>query len=358
MAVAAVPGAARADVDARYPDLQVIGATLDELAAAHPSAAVLVPSQDYDLPTSEGRQVRALAVGRGARPVLVIGGLHGRELAPPLTALLLARALIDGDGLDPDITALLDSSRVYIAPMWNPDGYAFVRESDPQWRKNRAPHGATIGVDLNRNFDAAWDSPCAGDEDPASRLYKGPAPASENETRLMIAWAEDIPFEAVLDLHASGRMVVVGPACGQRPRADLDELAVELAERLGYAGATRRPAGDGELHQWFSNRGAPVSLLVELGEEQQPDYDAAVAEADATIPGLIWALGDGAPSGGGCRAASRDPGLALALALALLSLPWRRRRRSRRDGPPFAPARAVHAASRMRADPDPRRARR
>lgn len=346
---------ARADLDPRFPDLAAIDRTIEELAAAHPSATALALSDAYALPTSEGRQVRALSLGRGSRAVLVVAGLHGRELAPPIVALHLARTLIDGDGLDPAITALLDRARVHIAPMWNPDGYAYVRTDDSRWRKNRAPHGAAIGVDLNRNFDAGWDGGCAGDTDPDSRFYKGPDPASEQETRLMTAWSADAGFEAVIDLHAAGRQVVVGSPCGDN-RSELDELAVELAERLGYGGAARRPAADGELHQWHAERGAPVALLIELGADQQPSYDDAVAEADAVTPGLIWALGDHPARADGCRATGGAPSLPVALGLIALTLGGRRRRRPRRGGRQSARGTAARAASPMRAGPDRRRA--
>jgi predicted deacylase len=323
IAIALIPTRAAAQIDPHYPDAAAIDAALDELAAAHPSARTLELSEVYALPSAEGRMLRALRLGRGTRPVLVVAGLHGRELAPPVTALALARALVEGDGLDRDITALLDDASVYIAPMWNPDGYAHVRAADPEWRKNRSPQGSEIGVDLNRNFDVGWDGACAGDRDPASRFYKGERAGSERETELMTRWAGEIGFDAVLDLHASGPAVVFGRACGDSN----GDLARELSERLGYGGASRRASGDGELHQWFAAHGARVSLLIELGTEQRPAYDDAVAEADRVIPAIVWALGeDAVESNAGCSAGSR-PGGALVLLALVGAISWPRRPR-------------------------------
>lgn len=50
---------------------------------------------------------------------------------------------------------------IVFIPLSNPDGVAYDQSSNSCWRKNRntksGTSGASIGVDLNRNFDFAWD---------------------------------------------------------------------------------------------------------------------------------------------------------------------------------------------------------
>jgi hypothetical protein len=51
------------------------------------------------------------------------------------------------------LTQILDTQEVWIAPIWNPDGYVYVFEQDNTWRKNRRDNGdGTFGVDQNRNY--------------------------------------------------------------------------------------------------------------------------------------------------------------------------------------------------------------
>lgn len=54
------------------------------------------------------------------------------------------------------------STGVVFVPLSNPDGVAYDQSSNSCWRKNRNPASSTgsaasIGVDLNRNFDFLWD---------------------------------------------------------------------------------------------------------------------------------------------------------------------------------------------------------
>lgn len=51
---------------------------------------------------------------------------------------------------------------IVFVPLSNPDGVAYDQSSNSCWRKNRNPASSTgsaasIGVDLNRNFDFVWD---------------------------------------------------------------------------------------------------------------------------------------------------------------------------------------------------------
>jgi Zinc carboxypeptidase len=163
--------------------------------------------------TWEGsRTVAFLRIGTGTgggRPrILIVAGLHARELAPPdavltfveklLTAFTQQVPLVYDKFLDtrgganilykkftipflPDVQQIVEKTELYVMPLANPDGRAFVQSPTgfKMWRKNRrpAPPGLApcpalppmspadsqfvsndpTGVDLNRNFDVAWD---------------------------------------------------------------------------------------------------------------------------------------------------------------------------------------------------------
>lgn len=66
----------------------------------------------------EGRPLWGVRIGRGRRSVSLTAGAHADEPAGPITALCLARALVESDDLAP----WLESHRFYICPQVNPDG--------------------------------------------------------------------------------------------------------------------------------------------------------------------------------------------------------------------------------------------
>jgi len=119
---------------------------------------------------------------------------HGTEIITPVLALYASEQLTTQYGIDPTITDLVNEYEIWIAPVWNPDGYVHVFNVDNFWRKNRHVFEDGIGVELNRNYPFGWDSPCAGSTDPSDGGYKGPVPASESETQTMIALSEDRRF--------------------------------------------------------------------------------------------------------------------------------------------------------------------
>ena len=217
-----------------YPSAARIRQRLSDLATASANASFC--SIHSLANTLAGTPTTYLRIARpgAAKKVLVIGGLHAREWAPPTAVLTcfedLLAAFHAGRGITyraftidhATITSILDAVIIYVAPMMNPDGYDFSRATNRDWRKNRrpAPPGNPgrncIGVDLNRNFDIAWDitqfyatgsgvgsstNPC----DP--ELYIGPSAASENET-INVRTLLDEGVQYYLDCHSRGRYLL------------------------------------------------------------------------------------------------------------------------------------------------------
>jgi len=194
---------------------EIVSAT-QILAATNPDLAELVPLPHL---TQESRTVNALLVGRARsvnKPTLMlVGGVHAREWIPPDALISLAADLVDagsaGTGLGygaahfdaAAVARVLDKMQIAILPCSNPDGRVYSQQVDPDWRKNRRPMalpggGLCHGVDINRNFDVAWDfrlhfapGAVSASADPCHKyLYVGPSAASEPETR-NIVWLLD-----------------------------------------------------------------------------------------------------------------------------------------------------------------------
>ncbi|XP_034835294.2 uncharacterized protein [Maniola hyperantus] len=74
----------------------------------------------------------------------------------------------------------LDKFDIFLIPMANPDGYAFLKYTHI-WNKNVAPQTECAGVALDRNFDVAWNNNHSISS--CSQEYPGMMPFSEEETQ-------------------------------------------------------------------------------------------------------------------------------------------------------------------------------
>jgi predicted deacylase len=243
----------------------------------------------------------------------MVAAHHGNELGTPVVALYAITRLTEGYGTDPTITELVNEHEIWIAPVWNPDGY-------PDSRKNRRPGG---GVDLNRNYPFLWDTECSGSTNPASGSFKGPTPGSEPETQTMIAFSEDQRFAKVLDYHSSGRETLYGYRCNPHHlRSYLETEAIALSQASSYLGASRRPSAEGEHYQWQLGNFGSFAFLTEISDTQSPAYADAVAEAIRLWPGTQWMLQRPIPIWGHVRDA--DTGEPLSADISYLEHPFSR----------------------------------
>jgi hypothetical protein len=282
-----------------YLNLDGIVARLHEIAAAHPAIAQVVDvTAAYGMPpTVEGRHLYALKISDRVEvdedepAVLIVAAHHAREVGTPVIALRAAERLTAGYGVDPRLTAAVDGHEIWIAPVWNPDGYSFVFTGNNMWRKNRRVFGSRIGVDQNRNYPQGWSSSCAGSTSTGSETYKGPSAASEVETQTMMAWSERERFAKVIDYHSYGREVLYGYRCLSHPfMAWMQQEAAALSQASGYGGHTRLPSAEGEHQEWQFSRMGAYAFLIETHTQFQPSHASAAAEADLVWPGMLHVI--------------------------------------------------------------------
>ena len=324
-----------------YPPLDEVIGRLQSLEDQRPDLAQLVDvTERTGAPTTaEGRHVFALRISDSVTAdedepaFLLVASEHSREVVPALAALQAAEWLVGDYDADPSVRELVDAHEIWIAPVWNPDGYAHVFEADRLWRKNRRelPDGE-FGVDLNRNFPTGWDGACSGSSQTGSQRYKGPEAASEPETQAMIALATERRFARVLDLHSFGRMVLRAYHCTDHPLEPFLELeAQRLSKTMGY-GQQRRPSAEGEHFQWQLTELGAHAFLIELGTEFQPRRAVADEDASRVREAVRWML-------------SRDPAVVGHVADAVsgapleatwtLTRPWTGQTVQWRSGGPF-----------------------
>ena len=91
-----------------------------------------------------------------------------------------------------------------------------------------------------RDQCASSGSRCAGSTNEASDTFKGPTPASEAETELVVEMSKQLRVERVLDFHSSGREVLSGYMCTAYPPQLADEID-RRAELLAAAANCEDP---------------------------------------------------------------------------------------------------------------------
>lgn len=109
----------------------------------------------------QGRNLWVLVVGRfpkehriGIPEFKYVANMHGDETVGRELLLHLINYLVTNDGKDPEITELINSTRIHILPSMNPDGFEAVKVPDCYYTNGRENSN---NYDLNRNFPDAFE---------------------------------------------------------------------------------------------------------------------------------------------------------------------------------------------------------
>ncbi len=198
-----------------------------------------------------GRPIRAWRLGEpGKRRVVLISTMHGNE---PHTRRIL-ESLRDGRairGVD-----------LWVVPTYNPDGLA------------RGTRRNARGVDLNRNFPHDW-------ADLDGNYESGRGPASEPETRAVMAFLEEIDPLRVVSFHQ--------PLNG----VDTDTKEPRFARRVARALRLPRTSLDcggmchGTMTMWFNHHFRGAALTVEY--PAHPSRHRMVVAAPGQLLGALGA---------------------------------------------------------------------
>ena len=167
------------------------------------------------------RAITAVQLGdpAGTRIALVVGLIHGDEHA----GLRIIEAVKRAAAQD---SAALQETQLWVIDTVNPDGQR------AHTRKN------VHGVDLNRNFPYRWR-----DDVPHSNgYYPGPKPASEPETRAVMAFVRRIQPDLSIWYHQPWGAVL---ACRGRP-----PIAAEYAKLVGMRTSCRGKGLHGTAITW------------------------------------------------------------------------------------------------------------
>ncbi|HEY3020522.1 MAG TPA: M14 family zinc carboxypeptidase, partial [Solirubrobacteraceae bacterium] len=245
---------------------------LKKVAADHPDTVrPLVIGKSF-----QGREIQGLEVannvkGDDGRPVFFLMALHhAREWPSAEAAMEFAHLLTESSG-DSRVQRILDTERVVIVPLVNPDGFISSRgafdpgdeftDQDPNATlvEAVAPPGGLFayrrkncdgavaggdfpcelqwGVDPNRNYGNLWGGN-GSSQDPTTQIYKGTAPRSEPEVQAVWNYVRTHQVTNLITLHNVAALVLRPPGLhdgGKAPdEARMKEIGDAMANATGY----------------------------------------------------------------------------------------------------------------------------
>jgi len=231
-----------------------------------PSTPTTIPaSPTPEIPQPEvigisvaGRPLHVYKFGNGPIEKMIIAGIHGGY---EWNTIVLADELIEYLENHPEIVP--PEQTLYLLRAFNPDGYA--RSTGFGGRANEN------NVDLNRNFPSYWQAewPRAGCWDYIP-ITGGTAPASESETRALMAFVKSHGIQAFISYHSAALGIFPG---GQPP----DPGSLSLAESIAAVSDYPYPpieagcAYTGQLVDWLSDQGIPA-IDIELTNHKDSDF--------------------------------------------------------------------------------------
>ena len=185
--------------------------------------------------TVDGRDLFHIVIGNpdAMNHVLVHAGIHAREYMTTQLTMMQASAFLKhleaGDTYGTVSYAdMIETTAIHVVPCVNPDGMVLsqfgvdgIRDEaiceklldiaaldgvEPTYDYFREWKANANGVDLNRNFDALWNT-FDGTPHPSTERYKGMAPGSEIESRALIELTDRYRFTRTISYHAMGSVV-------------------------------------------------------------------------------------------------------------------------------------------------------
>jgi murein tripeptide amidase MpaA len=208
-----------------YRTIAQLDAAINSLVDTRPDLCTRVTLNN----STEGRPIHALRLraggGTNRRGILIVGGMHARELMNPDAiielAFDLAQAYTSETGLSYggaewsvlDVRIMMETLDIWMLPCANPDGRNYAMTTDWNWRMNRRdnPNTTCDGVDPNRNCDFMWRvigpttvcNPCS-----STQGFVGSLPFSEPEANNIHLLCDTHRIDVFVDVHSFSEFVL------------------------------------------------------------------------------------------------------------------------------------------------------
>ncbi len=257
---------------------------LESLARSYPDVVELEMIGSSEL----GKDLPVLRIGdeNAKHHVLFHAAIHGREY----TTSWLVMALCDY-WLDHGISGFGDVC-YHIVPMVNPDGVQIAQTGqlnaqqmqiylsdlakgytslDPEsyarlWKANG------VGIDLNRNFDAGWET-IRHRTGPSAMLYGGETPFSASEAAALYAYTLRYNFGVTISYHSMGSILYYEYGSNKTANALSKSLGKTVREFTGYTLVGSDSVDAGGYKDWAIDKLGIPSLTVEIASTSPVDPD-------------------------------------------------------------------------------------
>lgn len=248
----------------------------------------------------DGRELYHFIIGKldAENQIFISAGIHAREyitcqLVMKQTVTFLQKLVKNDTYGSQTYQQLMENSAVHVVPMINPDGVSIsqlglegiqnvsvlehvkdIAQMDGaslegsylvRWKSN------ANGVDLNRNFDALWESYHDNKGHPSSDHYKGTNPGSEIESAALIQLTEEEKFSRIVTYHSQGSVIYW--YFGQS--GELLDTTKAFAERIAastgyYTDANYENLDPAGYKDWAIDHCGIPSITIEVGRDTSP----------------------------------------------------------------------------------------
>jgi hypothetical protein len=288
-------------------------AHMDQVAQAHPDLATTFTYGQSWLKSKGkgGYDLKGICITKkqagdcalnpnSAKPrFFLMAQIHAREITTGDVAYRWIDYLVNGYGSDSTVTALLNSTELWVVPIANPDGVDIVQQggNSPNLQRKNADNshgsncgfGGQIGVDLNRNYNTHFGG-ASTSSDPCSEVYKGPSADSEIENTALEGlfrnlWparrtgtgvTDPAPADTkgiMMTLHSDGSVVIFpwdySSSVHTGNDASLRAIGKQLGSITGYpsgqAGQVLYNAS-GSTDDWSYDKLGVASFTIEVGD--------------------------------------------------------------------------------------------
>ena len=227
-----------------------------------------------------GKDLPLLVVGSpdAKYDVLIHASMHAREHITTWTVMAMVEYWLSR-GMEG-----CENVRFHIIPMVNPDGVYLSQTADftekqlaiYQWDKSmgytyqgKQKYANTwkangLGVDINRNFDAAWKATSSRAK-PSSERYKGEAPLSAAETAAIAKYTVDRMPDVTISCHSTGSVIYYEYGKKTGPNALSKSLGQTVEAICGYRLVGQGGLDAGGFKDWCIDTLQIPSLTIEMG---------------------------------------------------------------------------------------------
>ncbi|GII25925.1 M14 family zinc carboxypeptidase [Planosporangium mesophilum] len=324
-----------------YHTVRAQHAHLDQVAANRPDLATVVDYGDSYLKTrnpATGYDLKAICLTRklsgdcsltpsAPKPrFLLMTQIHAREIVTGDIAWRFIDHLVNGYGSNAQVTALLDSTEVWVVPIVNPDGVDLVQQGGNRpYLQRKNLNGAAgcanpptssnqVGVDLNRNTANHWGTSGVSSSR-CAQTYPGTSADSEPETKAINNLFRRLYADqrgpndsdaapattrgAMISLHSYAGMNLFPWGWSTRDSANdaaLRRIAAQMSQYNGYQYGQPGEIlynASGTSDDWSYGELGIASFTTELAScgSFTPAYSCTTTDWNKNLPALMYVAG-------------------------------------------------------------------